>query len=58
MTEELRKAIADYFDPCEFVEFIGVTVAEMIDTFEDKVDEALPDLLEIMEYEESSEEDG
>lgn len=57
MTEELRKAIADYFDPCDFAEYIGLTVEEMIDTFEDKVDEALPELLEIMEYEEGSEEE-
>ncbi len=57
MTEELRKAISDYFDPCDFAEYIGLTVSEMIDTFEDKVDEALPDLLEIMEYEEGSDEE-
>ncbi len=50
MTEDLRKAIADYFDPCEFAEYIGISVEQIIDKFEDEVEEALPDILELMEY--------
>lgn len=56
MTEELRKALADYFEPCDFAEYLGLTVEDMINVHEDKVDEALPDLLEIMEYELEDEE--
>lgn len=48
MNEELRKAIADYFDPGEFAEFIGVKTDDLITAFPDEVDEALDDIKEMM----------
>jgi hypothetical protein len=45
---ELRKAIADFFDAGDFAEFIGVDTAMLIDAFEDEVEEALPDIQEMM----------
>lgn len=46
--EELRKAIADYFDASDFAEFIGVTVEDLMDAFPVEVDECLEDIKEIM----------
>ena len=48
MNEELRKAIADYFDPGDFAEFIGVTTEQLIDAFEDEVEDVLDEILELM----------
>lgn len=46
--EELRKAIADYFDAGDFAEFIGVTVEELMDSFPTEVEECLDDIKELM----------
>lgn len=48
MNEELRKAIADYFDAGDFAEFIGVTTEQLIDAFEDEVEDVLDEILELM----------
>lgn len=48
LNDELRKAIADYFDAGDFAEFIGVTTEELIDAFPDKVEEVLDDIKELM----------
>ncbi len=50
MTDELRKAICDYFDPGEFAELVGVKVEDLIDAFPEEVEECLDELLEIMEW--------
>lgn len=48
MNEELRKAIADYFDAGDFAEFIGVSTMDLINAFPDEVEEVLDDIIEIM----------
>lgn len=48
MNEELRKAIADYFDAGDFAEFIGVNTMDLIVAFPDEVNDALEDIKEIM----------
>ena len=48
MDEELRKAIADYFDPNDFAEFIGVSTMDLIIAFPDEVEDCLDDILELM----------
>ena len=48
MDEELRKAIADYFDPGDFAEFIGVTTLDLINSFEDEVMDNIEDIKEMM----------
>lgn len=45
---ELRKAIADYFDPGDFAEFIGVGTLDLIDAFEENVEEVMEDIKEMM----------
>lgn len=57
MDEMLRAALSDYFDPGEFSLYIGVTVDDLIEAFPDEVDEALDELKELMEYEDSNPED-
>lgn len=62
MDEELRKAIADYFDPGDFAEFIGITTEQLIEEFSDEVEAALDDIKELMGLQlphlDPSEEDG
>lgn len=48
MDEELRKAIADYFDPGDFAEFIGLTTDQLIEEFNDEVEDALAEITELM----------
>lgn len=48
MDDELRKAIADYFDAGDFAEFIGVTVEDLIEAFPKEVEDALEDIKELM----------
>lgn len=50
MDEELRKAIDDYFDASDFVEYIGVTTLDLIEAFPDKVEECQDEILELMEF--------
>lgn len=59
MDEELRKAIADFFDPGDFAEFIGVTTLDLINEFEDEVMDSIEDIKEMMglHYIEDAEED-
>lgn len=58
MDEELRKAIADYFDAGDFAEFIGVTTLDLITAFPEEVEQVLPDILEMMGLENSEVEDN
>lgn len=48
MDDELRKAIADYFDAGDFAEFIGVTTEELIEAFPNRVEDCLEEIKEIM----------
>ena len=48
MDEELRKAIADYFDPGNLVEFLGLTTDQILEEFNDEVEDALEDIKELM----------
>lgn len=47
MDEELRKALADFFDVGEFAELIDVKVTDLITAFPDEVEEALEDLIDL-----------
>lgn len=57
MNEMLRRAICDYFEAGDFAEYIGVTVDDLITAFPDEVEDALEDLMELMEYENVEEND-
>lgn len=58
MDEELRKAIADYFDAGDFAEFIGIDTMDLIEAFPEHVEGVLEDILEMMGLEDVSVEDN
>lgn len=50
MNKETKKRLADYFEPEELVNYLGLTAEDIIESFSDEVEEALEDLEEIMGY--------
>lgn len=48
MTRDLKERLADYFDAHELVELLRLKTSDVIDAFEEDVEEALDDLLDIM----------
>lgn len=48
MDKETKERIADYFDAWELVEFLGkrLSTRDIIDAFEDEIEEALEDIEE------------
>lgn len=57
MDEMLRKAIADYFEPGDFADYLGVTVDDMMNAFPDELEDALDEIKELMEWEDVGEND-
>ena len=57
ITDELRKAIADYFDAGDFAEYIGVTVEQIMDAFPEELDEALGEICELLRLDVENEDD-
>lgn len=49
MDEELNR-VADYFEPWDLIQLLGLTTAEVVQAFEDEVRDALEDLEDIMDY--------
>lgn len=48
ITRELKERLADYFGSYELVEYLAIPVEDIIEVFEDAIDERLDDILEIM----------
>lgn len=48
MDRETRKRIEDFFEGFELVEFLQIPVDEIIDRFEDEIEEALDDIEELI----------
>lgn len=48
MDTETRKRIEDFFEGFELVEFLQISVSDVIDLFETEVEEALEDIEELM----------
>lgn len=46
VTEELKQILMDRFCGWELVDFLQVTTEEVIDAFEDKIDDNLEDILD------------
>lgn len=46
MSEELKKILMDRFEGWELVDFLQVTTEEVIEAFEDKIDDNLEDVLD------------
>lgn len=48
--EETLNRIADYFEPSEFAEYLGLTTKDLLLAFPDEVLACLQDIEELMEY--------
>lgn len=48
MDAETRKRIEDFFEGFELVEFLQISVSDVIDAFEEEVEEALEDIEELI----------
>lgn len=48
LTREVKERIADFFTATELVDFLCVEVEDVIDTFEEVIEEALDDIEEFM----------
>lgn len=46
MDDELKKAICDRLEGWELVDFLQVSIEEILDAFEDKVEDSLDDVLD------------
>jgi hypothetical protein len=49
MDEETKNRLADYFEAWDLVELLRIPTKDIIEAFEDEVENALEDLEEIME---------
>lgn len=49
MDRETRKRIEDFFEGFELVEFLQLSVEDVIDAFEDEVEEVLDEIEELMQ---------
>ena len=52
MDEETRARIADYYEAHELVEFLQITVEDVIERFADEIEENLDEIDEDMDYRE------
>lgn len=50
MDEETINRIADYFEPSELAEYLGLTSKDLILAFPDEVSDSLEDIEELMEF--------
>lgn len=57
MNEELCKAIEDYFEVGDFAEFVGLKVYDLIEMFPDEVDDALPDIKELIGWDDGEDDE-
>lgn len=50
MDKESKQRIVDYFDAWALVELLGLTTEQVVDAFEDELEEAIDDVEEEMGY--------
>ncbi len=46
--KEVKDRVADFFDPWDLIEFLQISVEDVIEAFEDEIEEALDDVEELM----------
>jgi hypothetical protein len=46
--KEFKKRVADYFDPWDLIQYLGITSEDIIEAFEAEVFEAQEDIEELM----------
>lgn len=50
MDRELRKRIEDFFEGYELVEYLQIPVEDVVDAFEDQIEEVLEDVEEYISF--------
>lgn len=50
MDEETKKRIADYFDPWDLVEYLGVSTMQIIEAFEEEYESRLEEIEDLIEF--------
>lgn len=50
INEELLKSIADFFLAGELAEYLGISAMDILEAFPNELEDALPEILELMEY--------
>lgn len=50
MDNETKERIADYFDPWDLVEYLGISTMQIIEAFEEDIEERLDDIEGLMEF--------
>jgi hypothetical protein len=50
MDKEYKKRVIDYWDPDQLVAFLGVSIEEVVDAFDYKLEELEEEIREFMEY--------
>lgn len=50
MDIEFKKRIADYFDAGELVDFLGISIEEIVELFEDQIEEVSEEIEEFINY--------
>jgi hypothetical protein len=48
MDKETKQRLADYFDPWDLVEYLGISVEAIVDAFESEIEERLEAIEELM----------
>lgn len=55
--EDILDAIKDRLEPLELAELLDLSLEDLLDAFEDKLTENLPQILEYIDYDEDDEHD-
>lgn len=49
LDRETRKRIEDFFEPSELVEYLGISIEDIVDIFEEEIDEQIEDIEELIQ---------
>lgn len=50
MTNDLKKALADYFDAWDLVDLLEITTEDIIDAFDDMIEDRIDEIKEHIGY--------
>lgn len=50
MDNETKERISDYFDPWDLVEYLGISTMQIIEAFEEEIEDRLDDIEDLMEF--------
>lgn len=58
MTNDLKKALADYFDAWDLVDLLEITTEDIIDAFDDMIEDRIDEIKEHIGYVEDDDDDA